>query len=789
MDTTQEDLKSIHAKIQRDIDEMMLQKDEDYYLLSLSWFRKFDEYIGGKCLELPGKIDNSSIKRDVEGRIFGQQYVDFYFLSKDTWNVLYNIFKCKENDLLCRKCVTYRKNPIVEVNPLKLLVKLDITENNDAKFKNFVTSRYSLVENFRLSVMDLFDIDNKCKDDYKVIITFPNAVSKTLSPELKRKQLIDLGSFGNDTVVTIVKSIQRNKLSLTKNDQDKVLLSSHQNRVSLNHHTHFSSSFENYGRYLTKFNGSQKSVLKGVSGLRNLGNSCYMNAALQCLSNTILLRNYFLGAQYQQDLTPQNTLASKDCCIAKAMAKFYDEIWIKGKAVVVPKYLKDALANGEHFVGNRQEDSHELLAYILDKLNEDLTRIYPKPSLNQINENILDDLERSTFEFEKSRQRENSIVQDVFEFQQQQKFECPKCGYISKMYSMLRFLTIPIPPKSTRRDIYFVSSNRAKPMERHGVLLNDEMSFGEIFNTLKEKIGFQNGLMVTKRHNSSIPIIVNKKDMFDRKDHLLIFEVEENVDVSQISFFVNFVKDRRFRYQVSTKPVGKPIMILKATNKTNLEILNESGMFKKAIPSNMVNFDKFSDNNRVIKVIWQSSDFDEIGEYFDVLEKDQSIFEAVNGNIQENFSPSISLHECLLFNSQRIQLDENNLWLCPKCSKLVPAFISTYIFRLPKVLIIHLKRFTKLISKNTLLVDFPIKELDMEPFVADIATKLNNNFKYDLFGVIQHGGTLSDGHYIGIAKNSIDNQWYEFNDSLVSSTNDIVTEAAYVLFYQLKDSF
>ena len=57
---------------------------------------------------------------------------------------------------------------------------------------------------------------------------------------------------------------------------------------------------------------------------------------------------------------------------------------------------------------------------------------------------------------------------------------------------------------------------------------------------------------------------------------------------------------------------------------------------------------------------------------------------------------------------------------------------------------------------------------------------------YDLFAVSNHFGSLGGGHYTAYAKNPYYNQWFEFNDTNVSSinTNRIVTEAAYVLFYR-----
>lgn len=41
-----------------------------------------------------------------------------------------------------------------------------------------------------------------------------------------------------------------------------------------------------------------KTATIGQIGLANLGNTCYMNASLQCLSNIRRLRDYFLGHEY-----------------------------------------------------------------------------------------------------------------------------------------------------------------------------------------------------------------------------------------------------------------------------------------------------------------------------------------------------------------------------------------------------------------------------------------------------------------------------------------------------------
>jgi hypothetical protein len=50
--------------------------------------------------------------------------------------------------------------------------------------------------------------------------------------------------------------------------------------------------------------------LPGLCGLHNLGNTCYMNSALQCLAHSPLLSPYFLSGRFQQHLNKRNVLGT-----------------------------------------------------------------------------------------------------------------------------------------------------------------------------------------------------------------------------------------------------------------------------------------------------------------------------------------------------------------------------------------------------------------------------------------------------------------------------------------------
>lgn len=87
-------------------------------------------------------------------------------------------------------------------------------------------------------------------------------------------------------------------------------------------------------------------------------------------------------------------------------------------------------------------------------------------------------------------------------------------------------------------------------------------------------------------------------------------------------------------------------------------------------------------------------------------------------------------------------------------------------------------------SKNSDKINFPINGLDMNKYVLDPHTGESNI--YDLYAISNHMGSLYGGHYTAHCKNSLDNRWYEFNDSSVSKSgeNELVCSSAYVLFYR-----
>ncbi|EKE39435.1 hypothetical protein ENUP19_0171G0019 [Entamoeba nuttalli] len=142
----------------------------------------------------------------------------------------------------------------------------------------------------------------------------------------------------------------------------------------------------------------------------------------------------------------------------------------------------------------------------------------------------------------------------------------------------------------------------------------------------------------------------------------------------------------------------------------------------------------------------------------------------------------ISLEWCLNDFFKENILGKGNEWKCSQCGKKVNARQKCIIEYPPNVLVIQLKRFryTEHLSvvKDNSLVYFPI-EIDLHQF--------GMVGKYRLNSVVNHRGTLNGGHYYSYCRCGSD--WFVFNDDTVTrlNTNHIVTNNAFMLFYERID--
>jgi ubiquitin C-terminal hydrolase len=102
----------------------------------------------------------------------------------------------------------------------------------------------------------------------------------------------------------------------------------------------------------------------------------------------------------------------------------------------------------------------------------------------------------------------------------------------------------------------------------------------------------------------------------------------------------------------------------------------------------------------------------------------------------------------------------------------------------PNILVIDLKRFNSSNRKNQSLIEFPVENLNLSPYVIGYN---KDSYVYDLYAVCNHSGNVHGGHYSSFIKNA-NGKWYHFNDTIVVEIleSNIITPKAYCLFYRKK---
>ncbi|WFD31534.1 ubiquitinyl hydrolase 1 [Malassezia sp. CBS 17886] len=189
----------------------------------------------------------------------------------------------------------------------------------------------------------------------------------------------------------------------------------------------------------------------GLSGLRNFGNTCYMNATLQCLSATVVLARYMLDGSYKKAINLQNPLGTRGA-LADALAHLLRAMWSQQYAYLSPRAFRDAIGRfAPAFRSGEQQDSQEFLTFLLDGMHEDLNLVQQRPPALELGDAQQAELSRlpqqlaSVAEWSMYRRRNNSVIVDAFQGQLRNQLQCLACGHTSVTYNAFMSLSLPIP--------------------------------------------------------------------------------------------------------------------------------------------------------------------------------------------------------------------------------------------------------------------------------------------------------------------------------------------------------
>ena len=276
----------------------------------------------------------------------------------------------------------------------------------------------------------------------------------------------------------------------------------------------------------------------GLCGGKNLGNTCFMNSSIACISNCTELTCYFLSGDYEKDINKENKLGMGGR-LAKSWGALLHQYWVERTRVGNPADFKKTLGDKvKMFRGFGQQDSNEFMNFFIDYLNEDLNGTTEKPYIELDSKKQDESDEECAKRFwESNLKRNDSIITDLFCGQYKSTIVCPDCGNINITFDPFNTLTLSlVNQKEEINDIsddyeyidefhifYVPKYSLRKPIRIMIKNIIKNMNLVQLFNNLRNKGDFIykdqiNELFFTKVSNSKFKNFI--EDTSEIEDHI-----------------------------------------------------------------------------------------------------------------------------------------------------------------------------------------------------------------------------------------------------------------------------
>uniref|UniRef100_A0A8I3MRP5 ubiquitinyl hydrolase 1 n=1 Tax=Canis lupus familiaris TaxID=9615 RepID=A0A8I3MRP5_CANLF len=568
----------------------------------------------------------------------------------------------------------------------------------------------------------------------------------------------------------------------------------------------------------------------GVAGLRNHGNTCFMNATLQCLSNTELFAEYLALGQYRagrpepspdpEQPVGRGTQGQGE--VTEQLAHLVRALWT---LEYTPQHSRDFKSivskNALQYRGNSQHDAQEFLLWLLDRVHEDLNHAVKQSGQPPVKPPSETDMMPEGPSFPVC----STFVQELFQAQYRSSLTCPHCQKQSNTFDPFLCISLPIPLPHTR-PLYVTVVYQGKcshcmrigvavPLSgtvarlREAVSMETKIPTDQIVLTEMYYDGFHRSFCDTDDletvHESDCIFAFETPEIFRPEGILSQRGIHLNNNLNHLKFGLDHHRLSSTQALAKqgktdlppTRAGGDKIVLLvcnrACTGQQGKRALKSCGPGGTAHVKLVVEWDK------------------ETKDFLFVNTEDEYIPDAESVRLQRerHHQPqTCTLSQCFQLYTKEERLAPDDAWRCPHCKQLQQGSITLSLWTLPDVLIIHLKRFRQEGDRRMKLqnmVKFPLTGLDMTPHVVKRSQSSwslpshwspwrrpyglgrdPEDYVYDLYAVCNHHGTMQGGHYTAYCKNSVDGLWYCFDDSDVQqlSEDEVCTQTAYILFYQ-----
>lgn len=633
-------------------------------------------------------------------------------------------------------------------------------------------------------------------------------------------------------------------------------------------------------------------------GLKNLGNSCYMNAILQCISHTPLMWEYFSNEAFIKDLNRNSKTTNGT--VSSELGKLIHALHQKKNIPHSPSSFKEAfLQLYPDFIGDHQQDSHEFLIILFGLLHKELNRemnqsikCYDTVTLDDPDE--AEEKKQSKEQWRQIQGSDGSVLTDFFCGQTRRALQCENCGKRQIIFERFMDLSLPIPIlQGNKFKITFIpnvsGSHKVFKHKEFKLQLNEKTVVENILSVITKntRVSPKNLLFCSIYSHEIVQLITDICEIADilpkGDQEVYVYEVLHTIDegesegrptlkpandpnwdsnlekssVIDISFenqwYIGTVDERNGdniavwvhtdkKQKTNTQIHSDTIAPFRKYTKNDDEILyiplymrKEGNVsFGTPLVASIGNWFTLNDLYKRIEDLCKRyvsrSKAEQISSLIRVYLKSGAVcaicdidscsgcempkesykllsFFSQMSVIVDWIDPS---HYCVSFPEKIEEQDSFNLYQCldeytkreivsSRCKHCgnTNCSLRSEIWRLPDILILHLKRFyysNGSFKKIQHLVEFPRNDLDLSNWMISQGSKprlivMDNpdNSRYELFGMVNHLGSSVGGHYTAYCQD--DKELLEFNDESVFRITDeteIISPQAYILFYKRK---